>query len=757
VAEAEPEILGLAQVVGKDGEPIGGSGPPTLSSNWIDNPDLNSLELAEGRAPQGNDEVVIDTATADTGELHVGDTTTVRTPAPVEVTIVGLSQMKDDASTGGVTYTSFSYEDAKRYLVAGEDKITDVVVSAEPGVTADELVARLDRVIPAGAEAISGADLAEELAQSVNEDFLDVFSTFLIVFACIALLVAAFSIFNTFTITIAQRTRESALLRALGSSRGQVLVSVLIEALLIGIVASAVGLLAGLGLAVVLKGLMDAFGFGIPTTSPVLHAGTVLWSFGIGIGVTVLASVVPAVRASRVSPLAALREVAVDRSDASVLRAVLGAIVAAGGIALVLSGAFGSGAVLLRTGLGSAALLIGVVILGPIAARPMSAVLGSPLPAVRGVTGGLARRNAMRNPRRTAGTATALLIGVAIVTGFTVFASSLKATIDDRVEATFGGDLVVAAQGFSGTGLDPELATEIGELPEVDEAAGLGFGVALVDGDQTSFTVADPAAVADMVDLDVTGGSMADMGETGVAVSTTNAEDNGWSVGSNIELTFADGQTQTVTVDAVYDEDSMLGGMIVPNAVWTPHTLQPMDTTVLVQLADDVSLDQGKAAVEDVAQAYGDPDVQTRDEFVEANAAGIDVFLYFIYALLALAILIAVMGIANTLSLSVYERTRELGLLRAVGQTRSQMRSTIRWESVIIALFGTLGGLALGSFAGWALMQAIATQEGFGVFAAPIGQLLVVVGFGALVGIVAALRPAHRAARLDVLEAIATE
>ncbi len=759
VADAEAEIIGLGQVVGADGDPIGGNGPPTLAGNWIDNPDLSSLELVEGDTPSARDEVVIDTTTAEAGDLAIGDTTIVRTPAPIEVTIVGLSELVGGASTGGVTYTSFRFEDARHYIVGGQDKLTSVLVAAEPGVSQDELVTRIEAVIPAGTEAISGADLAAEFSQSIEDDFLGFFETFLIVFAGIALLVASFSIFNTFTITVAQRMRESALLRAIGSSRGQVLASVIIEALIIGVVASAIGLVAGIGLAIALESLLDAFGFGIPTTAPVLDLTTVIWSFAVGVGVTLVASTVPALRVSRVPPLAALRDVSIDRSDTSVARGVIGAVLTFGGIALVLSAVFGSGGVLTQAGIGAGLLLVGVVALGPVAARPISAMLGAPLPSARGVTGKLARQNAMRNPRRTAGTASALMVGVAVVSAITVLAASIKATIDDSVTQSFGGDLVVSAGGFSGSGLDPQLARDIDDLPQVDRAVGLGVGAAEIDGEQTTFTVADPAAVADMLGLDIVDGSMPELGTSGIAVSEDEAESNGWTIGSAVDVTFGDGQSQQVTVEAIFDTGvgAAVGSFVVPDDLWVPHTTQPTDTTVLIRLAKGVSIVDGQAAVQDVATTFGQPDVQTRDEYIDSVAGGVDVFLYFVYALLALAILIALMGITNTLSLSVHERTRELGLLRAVGQTRAQVRSMVRWESVIIALFGTIGGLALGTFLGWALLQAIAAEEGFGVFAAPVVQLAVVVALGAVVGVLAALRPSQRAARLDVLDAISTE
>lgn len=758
VATAEAQIVGVGQIVGADGTSIGGNGPPTLAVNWIDNSDLSSYELVDGgRAPEAPGEVVIDVDAAETGDLAVGDSTIVRTPAPVEVEIVGL--MEITGGGGQVTYAAFTFDDAQRYLMGGQDKVTSVLLAAEPGVSQQELVDGLQPVMPDGIEAITGAEYTEEATESIGDDFLNFFEAFLLVFAGIALFVAMFSIYNTFSITVAQRIRESALLRAVGSSRAQILVSILFEALVVGIVASAIGLVAGVGLSMGLKALLDAFGLSIPATGPIVAPSTVLWSFVIGIGVTMLASILPAVRASRVPPLAALRDVAIDRSDTSVARAVIGALFTVVGAGLVISAILGGGGVLLRAGLGAVALLIGIVVLGPIAARPMSAILGSPLPRLRGVTGQMARQNAMRNPRRTAGTASALMVGVAVVTLFTVVAASIKASIDEEVSRSFGGDLVVATTGFSGSGLDPAMAAEINELPEVERAVGIGLGAAIIDGEERVFSVADPAALASVLDVEVRDGSLGEMGDNAIAVAEDTAESAGYEVGSEVTMDFLDGQSESVTIGAIYSEGAgnSVSTYIVPTDLWAPHTPVQVDISVLITLADGVDIGTGRAAVEEVTAGYGEPEVQDRDEYVEMQAGGIDLLLNIVYVMLALAIVIALMGISNTLSLSVHERTRELGLLRAVGQTRPQTRSMVRWESVVVALFGTVGGLALGTFLGWALMRAIRAEEGIGTFAAPVGQLVLVLALGAVVGIIAAIRPARRAARLDVLQAIATE
>ncbi|MGH9247143.1 MAG: ABC transporter permease [Acidimicrobiales bacterium] len=756
VAAAEPSIEALGQIVDAHGEVLGGQGPPTIAGNWIENADLNSLRVADGRAPESRGEVVIDTQAAEDGDLSVGDETSILTPQPVDVEIVGLVESASGSSTGGVTFVLFTFEDAQRYLMGDTDKVTRVVVQAERGVSEATLVDRLEPIVPPGAEAITGEAFTDQTLDEIGQDFLDFFEIFLLVFAGIALLVASFSIYNTFSITIAQRMRESALLRAIGSSRRQILGSVVLESLIVGIVASAVGLVAGVFLALGLKALLGLIGFDVPTSLAVVSGSTIMLAFVVGIGVTVLASGVPAFRASRVPPLAALRDVSIDRSDISITRAVIGALFAAVGTSLVvISALVGGDGVLTRAGAGAALTLIGIVILGPVVARPMSAILGRPVDRLRGVTGSLARQNAMRNPRRTAGTASALMIGVAVVTLFTVFAASLKASIDESVREQFGGDLVITS-GFSGAGLSPELATDINQLDEVDTAASMGFGAALVDGEERGLSIADPEQLTRVFDLEVASGSIDDIGAEGFAASQDLAEESGWEVGESVPFEFADGTTEEIPLAAIFESDA-LAGILVPRDVWAPHAAQQIDFQVLIRLADGVSVADGKAAVEEVASEFGVTDVQDRDEFIGSIAGQVNIMLGVVYVLLALAIVIALMGIANTLSLSVHERTRELGLLRAVGQTRPQVRSMIRWESVIVALFGTVGGLGLGTFLGWALMRAAAEDEGIGVFVAPVFQLVLVLALGALVGIVAAVRPARRAARLDVLQAIATE
>jgi putative ABC transport system permease protein len=343
-----------------------------------------------------------------------------------------------------------------------------------------------------------------------------------------------------------------------------------------------------------------------------------------------------------------------------------------------------------------------------------------------------------------------------VVTLFTVVAASIKASIDRSVDRSFGGDLVVAPAGFGPFGgFSPKMADEISALDEVETASGLGLGVALIDGDETYATVAEPATLGKILDVDVTEGALEDLGDDGMAVSASRAEDRDWSVGTKVPVTFTDGTKGNLTVGAIYEESDVVGAILLSRAAYAPHAAQSLDTTVLVDLADGVSMAEGRRAVEGVSAAYGDPDVNDRKEYADKVAGAINQMLGLVYVMLTLAILIALMGIANTISLSVHERTRELGLLRAVGQTRGQLRSMVRWESVVIATFGTLGGMGIGVFLGWALVLA-ASGEGISTFAAPPGQLLTVLLVGAFAGVAAGFRPARRAAKLNILQAIAT-
>jgi putative ABC transport system permease protein len=757
VAQAEPMVGGLGQIIGKDGTPVGGSGPPALAGNWVSDPVLNPYRLADGRLPQTDDEVVINKAAATSGHLAVGDHTTILTPEPVPVTVVGITTFGDLDSAGGATFTAFTTTGAQAHLLHMPGKISAIDIAARPGVSQEELVSRLTPVLPAGVQAITGKQLTANETQAINQGFLDVFSTFLLVFAGIALVVAAFSISNTFSIIVAQRTRESALLRALGATRRQVLGSTMAETAVVGVVASVVGVFGGLGIAALLKGAFVAFGIDIPARGLTLTGRTIAVSVTTGIVVTLLAGLMPALRSSRIPPIAALRDVAFERTSPSAARLVAGALAAVAGAGMVLSAAVGwGGALPLRAAIGSVLLLVGVVVLGPAVAGIASRVIGSPLAWMRGSSGRLARENAARNPRRTSSTAAALMVGVGVVTLFTVFAASLTASVRDSVARSFGGDLVVSSSSTNGPGggFSPQLASQVAALPDVQAATSIGRGAVKLPDGVDKVAVIDPPQFATVLELGSTTGSLAGLRTDQLAVSKPWADGRQLKLGSPVPATFADGTQQTFTIGAVYDDPSIMGDLLLPVAAWTPHAVQSQDDAVLIKDRPGVDLASAKAQVQAITKQYPGTAVRTSAEYTDAVAGSVSQVLALIYVMLALAILIALMGIANTLALSIHERTRELGLLRAVGQTRRQVRAMVRGESVLIALFGTAGGIGVGVFLGWALVRASA-GDGLGSFSAAPGPLVAIVLAGALAGVLAAIRPARRASRLDVLSAIA--
>jgi putative ABC transport system permease protein len=758
VASSAPSIQGLGQLTSSDGEAIGGYGPPTIAASWIDDDALNSWDLVEGRAPRGLHEIVINQGAADEGDLELGDTTTVQGATSVEARIVGIATIGGEDGLGPSTYVAFSPEGARENILGGRDGATEVLVEADDGVSATELRDRLADDLGGDVQVLTGDELVQEQNDQINGDFLGFLRTFLSVFGGIALLVAAFSINNTFSIIIAQRKRDSALLRAIGASRRQVLGSMVLETLLVGVIASLIGLGAGIGIAIGLKAMFSAFGFSLPAGGLTLKASSLIIAPVVGLLITIVAGIGPSIRGSRVPPLAALRDVSIDRSDASRPRLVIGTLMTVAGVYVVVSAALTGAGGLPIAGLGALLVVAGAVTLGPVVAKPISSVLGRPLARTRGMPGSLARRNAMRNPRRTSSTAAALLVGVGVVSLFTVFAASLKASIDDSVSQSFGGDLVIQSSGFGGGGLSPQLAGAIGELPEVSSATGMSYGEIQLDGSNglAGVTVADLAVMTQTLDIDPVDGDLPGLSGAEIAVSTKYAEDHDLAVGDPMTARFQDGQQVDMTVGATYDDPELVGDLTVPKDLWADHSIQVIDTNVLVALADGVSVDDGEQAVQAVADRFGKPEVMDRQEYIDVATAGVDGMLTLVYVMLALAIIIALMGIANALSLAIHERTRELGLLRAVGTTRRQMRSMVRWESVLVALLGAVGGIAVGTFLGWALVKA-ADADGFiSVFQVPVGSLAVVLLVGALAGALAAIRPARRAARLDILEAIAT-
>src|SRR6516164_5375387 len=770
VAAAEGSVLGYTRLIGQDGKPIGnpGSGAPTLGGNWGTVPALNPFHLVSGHAPQAPDEVVIDKQSATVGHLAVGDTTTVLANGPPQrVRISGIAGFGTADSPAGASVVQFTTPVAQR-LVAAPGKFTSIGFVAAPGVSQQQLVANLQRVLPPGTEAMTGAAAIKE-TQDTFQKGLSVFSKFFLIFAVVALLVGAFIILNTFAITVAQRTRENGLFRALGASKRQVLGSVLIEAAAVGVIAAVIGLAAGVAVAAGLKAVLGALGFGLPASGLVVTARTVILSLVVGIGVTVVAAISPARKAAKVPPVAAMQEATVGSTGyGSKQRVVVGITILVLGVAALFTGLFGHPPnAFLVVGAGVLPVFLAVSVLGRTIALPLSRAIGAPLPRVKGVTGTLARENTMRNPKRTAASASALMIGVGLVAFISIFASSFKASINASIDRSFAGDFVInSGAGDSGGGIDPALTQRLNTLPQVAAATGQRTGSMVILGQPSMITAVDPRTAGQIFNVSPLQGSVGALGADSIAVYKDDATKNHLTLGSPVSVVFRDTGAKTLRVALIYGDNQaapaanpgaktsyFLGTPAYDANFAAPH----YDTQVFVKKAPGVSTEAALAAVKRVTAQYSvGATVQDEAAYKTAQTKPINQILALIYTLLALAIVIALIGIGNTLALSIFERTRELGVMRAVGMTRRQLRGTIRWESVIVALQGTLLGLLVGIFFGWALVLA-QKDKGINVFSIPYRTLIIIIVLAGLAGVAAAILPSRRAAKLNVLRAIVTE
>jgi putative ABC transport system permease protein len=756
VAAVAPRIEGFAQVLDADGKPVGDldKGALPLGAAWAEDEALNPFRLVDGAAPRADDQVVIDKGTADAAHLKVGSTTSVLTSAaPHPVTVVGIARFGDADSMAGASSVLFTPAAAGRYL-SPDGTVSSIAIRADHGVSQSELASRVEALLPTKAEAVTGTVLAKENSDRKNDD-VSFFSLFITVFAVVALLVGAFIINNTFAIVVAQRTRELALVRALGASRRQVRRSVALEALIVGALSSALGLVAGIGVAHGLHALMSAFGISLPEASLVVQPSSLVLAFAIGVVVTVVSALLPARRAARVAPVAAMRDMAVETPRRSVTRLVLGLVLAAGGATGVVVGVLaGQIAPVL---LGALASMLGVATLGPVLARPAVRVLGAWLPRTQGMRGLLAKENALRNPRRTSATAAALMVGVSLVGAMTCFAASGKWSVQTSFDNEFRGDLVVDSGAWQYGGFSAAMVDEVRKLPEVGTVVSKRFTTTSIDGAlEYEFGGWDTTRLAQMFDVGTTAGNATGLGTDGIAVQKKLAKDRGWSLGDTVKVTFGSGQIRSLKVKALYAHGDWVGRAFVDTAVFAAAMPSALDLQVGVKAAPGVSVQAAKSAVEQVTAAYGGAKVRDRAEVRQQIVDQFNMFLGLVYGLLALAVLIALMGIANTLGLSVVERTREIGVLRAVGMSRAHVRAMVRWEAALVGAFGAVLGLAVGMFLGWSLVFAVSQQVETAKFIVPWSQLAVIVAVAGGCGVVAALLPARRAARLDVLQAIAT-
>jgi putative ABC transport system permease protein len=749
VQDAEAQVVGYGTLLGRDGDAIGGNGPPRQAGSWITDPELNPYQLVAGRAPRTDREVVVNRGAAESGDLDLGDTTVVQTPDPIRVTIVGIATFGDADGLGETTFTAFTLPAAQANVTHQPGRVSTILVTADPGVSSNELRARISSALPHGVQAITGSDLTDERLDQLG--FLDILRALLVVFAGIALVVATLTINNTFSITVAQRTRELALLRAVGASRRQVRGSVSLEALTVGIVASVVGVVAGFGVATGLKSMFDAFGGALPAGGLTVRPLAIGIGFTVGVLVAFVAAQLPSRRAAAIPPVAALRELDTEpREIAFGRRGPVGAATLVAGTAVGVVGAAGGGTV--AAAVGAVLLVTGTLMVAPAVFMPAAQGFGAVLARVRGVSGRFATQNARRNPRRSTATATALVVGIAVVSLITVLVASLKATVDDDVKAVFGADLVVNTEFFGGSQLSPQAVGDLRASPLVERVVGVAQAPVLLDGDSTVVTATEPNDITTVVTVRTTAGAFGAVGGSGIAISDDIADDKGWNVGTAVTATFNDGSSERIRVRATYDTNALLGGVVMPIDSWLEHTDQPTLRSAFVTLRPGVTTVEARRSLGPIATRYGG-EVQDLGQYTNAATGGLDLLLGVVYVLLALAIVIALLGIANTLSLAVYERRREIGLLRAVGETRRQVRSVLRLESVIVSGFGTLLGLALGALVGWILFSAVADD---GTFRMPIGSLLIIALVGAVAGVLAAWRPARRAARVPILDAIAS-
>ncbi|MEZ0580635.1 ABC transporter permease [Nocardioides sp. MH1] len=757
VARADGEVQGLGMnLLAKDGTLVGGTGAPTLAFNHTGAPNMaggDVLRLDSGRWPERPGEVVMDKQAVENGDYQVGDDVKLLAPRGQlqrTATLVGTAEF-NGGGTAGATLLIFSTDGAQELFLDGKDVFNQISLTAAPGVSQEELAEAAQKVAPEGFEAVTGDKVAKE-AQDSFGTFLNVINIFLLVFAVIAVIVGAFIIVNTFTILVAQRTRELALLRALGASRGQVTRSVLLEAFVLSIVASTLGLVLGLLLARGLAGVFRAVGLDISSSVLTFTGGTVVTGYTVGILVTVLAAFLPSRRAGRVSPMAALRADVAPERRSLLRRMAIGAValVVGAGFAVVgLLGAPGSDA--LWVGIGSVIWILTVAVLSPVIGKPVLIACRSAFARLFGTPGRLAGENALRDARRTGATASALMIGLALVSTIGVLASSLNKSIDDSVDEQFTADFLVNAVNFQ------PFATTVGDqLEDVDGVGVLSrqqYAAATVDG-KAEIVAGNDEHFDDIYTLDVVHGTQHVTGDE-VIVSDDYASDHHVGVGDSLDMKFQGGHTLDAKVVGVVRSNDITASISLPLSALEDAGVARQDTSISIKLAPGADASTVHDALDDAVKSLPIVGVSDKQEFSDSIRGQVDQLLYFIYGLLAFAIIIAVFGIVNTLGLSVFERTREIGLLRAIGMSRRKLRRMITLESVTIAVLGAVLGLALGLVIGILIRETV--KDDLTTLALPISQLVVFLVIAIVVGVLAAVLPSTRAARMNVLEAIASE
>jgi putative ABC transport system permease protein len=764
VAQAEGSVSSEAtHLIDQDGKVIqfGLGGAPNLGFSIANGKSrFNPLSLVTGSWP-GPGEIVIDKETASKKHLETGEDIHVQVEGPVEkFRISGIVQFSSGLTIGGATLAGFDLPTAQR-LFEKDGRLDEIAVAAKPTVTDAELVKQIRPILPLDTQVRTAAQQVQDDAADTNT-FITFLRGFLLAFGGIALFVGSFVIANSLSITIAQRTRELATLRMLGASRRQVLRSIIVEALIVGVLASIVGLFFGLLLAKGLFGLFDVVGFILPNTGlTFLNRTAVIVALLTGILVTLLASLRPAIRATRVPPIAAVREGAtVPRARFARFRAVGAALMALLGVAALAYGVVGSGLgtkqILFWMGLGTLLMFIGVALFSSRLVRPLAQLLGWPATQIGGAAGLLARDNARRNPQRTASTAAALMIGLTLVTLVATLASGIIASFTRAVNDIFVGDYAITAQNnFSPIPVDA--ADAAAKAPGVIAVGNVRTGAVRVFKSNEFATAVDPGA-AQVIKMDWKEGSQAvlsELGNDGVFVDDGYADKHNLRTGSRIDITFPNGDTRPFVVKGVFNPPpggSPFGTVTISTATWDSEVPSPENLYSFLRMQGGTT-DANQAAIDKALKEFPNAKAQTRGKFIDSQARPFKKILNILYVLLALSVIVSLFGIVNTLVLTVFERTREIGMLRAIGMTRRQVRRMIRHESVITSLIGASIGIVLGLV----LASLLIVKVDFIVFSFPTTQVIVFVLASIVVGVVAAAFPARRAAKLDPLEAIAYE
>jgi putative ABC transport system permease protein len=751
-ASATGVVTGFAAIADKDGKLVGGGFQSQGGNYWgAEDP---RYPLVSGRAPRGEGEMLIDAQTAERTGYEVGDTVRLSVDGPVlEPEITGVFTTDDGNVAAGGSLALFDTATAQR-LFGTPGTYDEIAVTAKAGVTQAALKAELDRALPRGVvETTTGERLADEQAERIAAQ-MGGMKQGLLVFAGIALFVGTFIIANTFTMLVAQRTKELALLRAVGASRRQVTRAVLVEAFVVGAVAAVTGLIAGVGIGAGLRSLLDTLGETVPAGPLVVSPGTVGTALAVGVVVTMLAAWLPGRRAAKIPPVAAMSSVHAQATVKSlVLRNTVGAVFSAAGVAVVLAATTMDGSDgQAPMGLGAVLLIIGVFVLTPLLSRPLIAA-SAPVLRVFGVAGRLARQNSLRNPRRTAATASALMIGLTLITGMTVMAGSLQKSIDKMASAAIQADYVVSMA--NGNPLSPDVEKTLRATEGVTVTSPMRGAPARVEGETEYLTGVAGRAFGELTDLTVQDGRFG-IGGAEVVVDDLTAESHGWRAGSAFTVSYEDGARQRMTVAGVYEANDMFQGILLDTAALAPHQTDPADMRVLLKTSDGASA----AAKDRLEKALGsNPAIRVQDkkDISDEIARMFTLMLNMLYGLLAMAVIVAVLGVINTLAMSVFERSQEIGMLRAIGLNRKGVKRMVRLESLVISVFGGVLGIGLGVFFGWAAGELLGTRMATYELVLPWARMGVFLLLAATVGVLAALWPARRAARLNMLTAIKSE